>query len=195
MSHRRLLLAVLCALAVGPGAVQAQEPRNALSIDLLLPVLSPVSHLSGEDTAFVPLNVKYQRVLTEHGVLMVKLGLTYSWDSDGERIWEINPMLAFDWHPFDTGLKGFYLGPSLFFNYNSYSHSGATVDSDLDHSHWAAVGGNIGYGFVLRSGMVVDLIFGLGYGYSKEVDVTGRTSASGFQVDETVGGVFVGTSF
>lgn len=195
MNNRRLLLAVFCALTVGPDSLQAQEPRNAISIDLFLPVMSPVSRLSGEDMAFVPLNVKYQRVLTEHAVLMMKMGLTYSWDSDGESILDVNPMLALEWHPFNTGLKGFYLGPSLFFTYSSYSHSGTTAESDLDHSSWAAVGGNIGYEFVLRSGMVIDLIFGLGYGYSKEVDVKGRTSASGFQVDETVGGVFVGYHF
>ena len=195
MNYRRLLLAVFCALTVGPGSLHAQEPHNAISIDLFLPVMSPVSRLAGEDMAFVPLNVKYQRVLTEHGVLMVKMGITYSWDSDGETILDVNPMIALDWHPFNTGLKGFYLGPSLFFNYSSYSHSGATADSDLDHSYWASVGGNIGYEFVLRSRMLIDLIFGLGYGYSKEVDVKGRTRASGFVVDETVGGVFVGYSF
>ncbi len=155
--------------------------------------MSPVSQLSGEDMAFVPINIKYQRVLTDHEVLMVKVGLTYSWDSDGESILDVNPMLALDWHPFNTGLKGFYLGPSLFLNYNFYS--GDTAERELDHSYWAAVGGNIGYEFVLRSGMVIDLTFGLGYGYSEEVDVKGRTSASGFQVDETIGGVFVGYSF
>jgi len=195
MNYRRLLLAVFCALTVGPGSLHAQEPRNAISIDLFLPAMSPVSHIVGEDMAFVPLNVKYQRVLSEHQVLMVKMGLNYSWDSHGERILDLYPMLALDWHPFNTGLRGFYLGPSLFFSYSSYSHSGATADSDLDHSYWASVGGNIGYAFVLRSRMVIDLIFGLGYGYSKEVDVKGRTSASGFLVDETIGGVFVGYSF
>lgn len=64
MNYRRLLLAVLCALTVGPGSLHAQEPRNAILIDLFLPVMSPVSHLAGEDMTFVPLNVKYQRVLT-----------------------------------------------------------------------------------------------------------------------------------
>ena len=195
MNYKIVLLTVMCALTVGPGFLHAQEPRNALSIDLFLPAMSPVSRIAYGEMVFVPLNVKYQRVLGDHNVLMVKMGLNYSWDSHGERILDLYPMLALDWHPFNAGLKGFYLGPSLLFSYSSYSHSGATVESDLDHSYWTAVGGNIGYGYVLPSGTVIDLIFGLGYGYAKEVDVKGRTSTSGYRVDETIGGVFVGRSF
>lgn len=194
MNNTRLLLAVFCFLAVAPGSLYAQERQNVISVDLFLPVMSPVSHLSGEDMAFVPLNVKYQRVLTEHQVLSLKIGLTYSWDSNDERILEVNPMLALEWHPFGIGLKGFYLGPSLFFTHSDNSYSRTTTEDDLDYGYWAAVGGILGYEFVLQSRMVIDLVFGLGYGYSKEVYVNGVV-ASGFQVDETIGGVFVGYLF
>lgn len=193
--YRRFLLAVICALTVSAGPLHAQEPRNALSIDVFLPAMSPVSRIAYGEMFFVPLNAKYQHVLSEHQVLMVKMGLNYSWDTHGERILDLYPMLALEWHPFNTGLKGFYLGPSLLFGYSSYSYSRATAENDLDHSYWAAVGGNIGYEYALPSGMVIDLIFGLGYGNTKEVDVKGRTGASGFMVDETIAGVFVGRSF
>jgi len=194
MKARRIFLVLLCTLTMGPASLNAQEPDNAISVDLFLPAMSPLSRLSDEEMVFIPLNVKYQRVLTEHRVLMLKMGLTYSWNSDGESILDIYPMLALEWHPFDTGLKGFYFGPSLFFSYSVYSHSGTTTAGDLDYSYWAVVGGNLGYEFVLRSNMVIDLIFGLGYGYSQEVDMKGMAT-SGFQVDETIGGVFVGYSF
>lgn len=194
MNAAGLFLAALCLLTAGAGSLRAEEIRNAISVDVFLPAASPVSRLSGEETAFLPLNVKYQRVLADHQVLMLKIGLVYSWDSEGERTLDVNPMLAYEWHPFDTGLKGFYLGPSLFFNHSDYRHSGATDEDDLDYDSWAAVGGILGYEFALRSRMVVDLIFGLGYGYSKEVDVNGKVT-SGYRVDETVGGVFVGYRF
>jgi hypothetical protein len=191
MKTRSLFLAVLC--VVGPGSPHAQEPRNAIAVDLFLPVMSPVSRLSGEDMTFVPLNIMYRHVLTEHQVLMLKMGLTYSW-GDGEKSLDVSPMLALEWHPFDTGLKGFYVGPSLFFNRTTNSYSGTPAADDIDHSHWTAVGGNVGYEFESRSNLIVDLIFGLGYGYSKEVNVNGKVT-SGYQVDETIGGVFVGYRF
>jgi hypothetical protein len=119
MRTRKEILTVLCALAIGPVSLRAQEPRHALSVDLFLPAMSPVSRLSGEDTTFVPINVKYPHMLTDHQALTLKMGFTYSWGSDGDNILDACPMLALDWHPFHTGLKGFYLGPSLFFNYRA----------------------------------------------------------------------------
>jgi hypothetical protein len=194
MKTGRILPAVLCALAMASGSLYAQEPRRAISVDLFLPAASPISRLSGEDMTFIPLNVMYQRVLGERQVLMLKMGLTYSWSDDGEKSLDVYPMLALHWHPFDTGLKGFYFGPSLFLDYTDNSYSGTAAADDLNYSYWSAAGVNVGYQFARRSNIVVDLIFGLGYGYSKEVDVSGKESTD-YRVDETIGGVFVGCRF
>ena len=191
---RGLFLSMLFVMALGPTSVYALAPTNAVSVDLLLPALSPVSKLAGEESSFIPLNIKYQRVLTEHQVLMFKMGLNYNWGHAGDSSVDIYPMLALEWHPYQTGLQGFYLGPSLFFNYSTYSYSGASTALDMNTSYWLAVGGNIGYEFVLPSNTVVDLSFGLGYGYSYEKDMSGKTT-SGFRMDETMAGVFFGYSF
>lgn len=194
MKTGKIFLTAVFTLAVGPGALNAQERQQSLTVDLFLPAMSPVSRMAGEDMTFLPLNVMYQRMLTDHQVMMLKMGLTYTRGSDGERILDIYPMLALHWHPYSDGLAGFYVGPALFYNYSTYSYSGSATGDDLDHSYWAAVGGNLGYGFELRSNKVIDLIFGLGYGYSKEVDVNGKVT-SDHRVDETIGGVFFGYSF
>ena len=194
MKTKRMFLAVFCVLAAASSSVHAQELRHAISIDVFLPAMSPVSKLAGEDSTFVPINLMYQHVLTEHQVLMMKIGLNYSWGTGGETSRDIYPMLALEWHPFDTGLKGFYAGPSVFFNYSTHSYSRTPASDSLDYSRWAAVGGNIGYEYALPSRVVVDLIFGLGYGYSREVDVNGKVT-SNHLVDETIGGVFVGYRF
>jgi hypothetical protein len=193
MGTRRSFWLLLGAMALTPSPTNAQEPRNALSADLFLPLMSPVSQLAGEKTAWVPLNVKYQRVITDHLALMAKVGLTYSWGSDGESSLEVYPMLALDWHPFDTGLRGFYVGPSVFFNY-SWHDDDVPDPAATDHSYWAAVGGNLGWQFVVRSRYVIDVTFGLGYGYSAEVDRSGKVTSS-YTLDETIGGVFVGFRF
>lgn len=49
---------------------------EAIAVDSFLPVMSPVSRLTGEDETFIPLNVMYQRVLSEHQVLMLKMGIS-----------------------------------------------------------------------------------------------------------------------
>ncbi len=184
----------LCAIATRP--LLAQEASEALTVDLLLPAMSPLSRLAGEDSRFVPLNVMYQRVITEHQVLMLKMGVNYNWDTAGQRSVELYPMLALDWHPYDTGLQGFHLGPALFFSYAAYaySHSASSPASDPDYAYWSAVGGNVGYGFLLRDQKIIDVVFGLGWGYSKEVARNGEIT-SHYQVDETLGGVFVGYRF
>jgi len=195
MNYFIIVLFVLCTLIFRPCVLNAQETPNAISIDLFLPIMSPLSRMLGEEASFVPINVKYKRMLAEHYVLTVKMGVTNNWDSEGEHTVEVSPMLAVDWHPFSSGMTGFYLGPSLFYSHSLHSYSRTTVEDDLDYSYWAAAGGNIGYEFAFQSGIVIDLIFGLGYGYLKEVEIGGRTLSSDMRVDETIGGVYVGYSF
>ena len=185
---------MLFVMAVISTSVYARVPQNVISIDVFLPSMSVVSKLAGEETSFIPLNLKYQRVITPHHVLMFKLGVNKNWGLAGQTSVDIYPMLALEWHPYKAGLQGFYLGPSLFFNYSNYSYSGASTATDIDSSYWLAVGGNLGYEYVLPSNLIIDLSFGLGYGYSKEKEMTGKT-ITGFRGDETLAGVFLGYRF
>ncbi len=188
---RIMIFLILGLFTFLPASVMAQEPRQALTLDVLLPPMAVVSRAAGE-MAWIPLNVKYQRVVREHLVLMVKAGLNYSW-GPGEKILEVYPMLALEWHPFGTGLKGFHLGPSLLLSYCHYWNDYAVVDNP-DHNTRIAPGLNLGWQFVLRSKVVIDLTFGMGYGFNAEVDRNGKTTKS-FSLDESIAGVFVGYAF
>jgi hypothetical protein len=186
MKAECMLTTLLFALTVSSDPSETKEPQNAISIDVLLPVMSPVSKLCGEKSSFIPINIKYQRVLADHLVLMLKGGFNYDWGDDSKSI-DIYPMAELDWHPFQKGLKGFYAGLSSFYGYEDYinSHEGSSR---------IALGGTLGWQFVLRSNFIIDLTFGLGYGYNVDVDVNGKKS-EGFSADETIAGIFLGWGF
>jgi hypothetical protein len=176
-------------LALWPESSEAQDQKNAISIDVFLPLMSPISSLSGEEDNFLPLNVKYQRVVADHLALMFKAGFNYNWkEKNSRRSLDFYPMVGLDWRPFRTGLKGFYTGLSGIFGYTAYYN---TTEGD---DYRIALGPTLGYQFVLRSRIVIDLTFGLGYGYYSDVDAYG-VKTSGYSVDETIGGVFVGYCF
>lgn len=191
MCSNSTLMLVLGFLTLAPAPAKAEEPRHAVSIDLLLPVMAPVSVATGE-MAWIPLNVKVQQVLTDQLALMGKGGLAYSW-GEGEKILEVNPVLALEWRPFHRGLRGFYLGPHLLVSYCNYWNDYAVVDNP-DHSYRIAVGVHLGWQFLVRSNLTIDLTFGLGYGYDAEVDRHG-VAKTGFSVDESLAGVFIGYVF
>ncbi len=191
----RLILAffmlTLWLFIITPGAADAVEPRRAVSIDVLLPLMAPVSVATGE-MAWIPLNVKYQQVLAEHFALMGKAGINYSW-AKGEKILEVYPMLALEWRPFHRGLRGFYFGPSVLVSYGHYWNDYAVVDNP-DHSYRIAVGANLGWQFLVGTNLTIDVTFGMGHGYDSEVDRDGKAK-TGFSLDESIAGVFIGYTF
>jgi len=189
--HCACFALALVLLALAPATVDAAEPRHAVSIDLLLPVAAPVSKASGE-MAWIPVNVKYQQVLSDHLALMAKAGIGYSW-ATGEKILEVYPMLGLEWRPFHKGLRGFYLGPALLVSYCHYWNDYAVVDNP-DHLYRIEAGVHLGWQFRLRPHLSLDVTFGLGYGYDAEVDRDG-VATTGFSVDELIGGIFLGWIF
>ena len=186
-----LFILTLGLAALTPAPANAGEPSRAVSIDVLLPIAAPISRTTGE-MAWIPLNVKYQHVLTDHLALMGKAGVNYSW-AKGEKILEVNPMLALEWRPFHRGLRGFYLGPALLFSYCNYWNDYEVVDN-LDHSHRLAIGVNLGWQFRVGRSLTIDLTFGLGYGRDSEVDRDGAAKIN-YSVDESIAGVYVGYTF
>ncbi len=192
MKKGNMILVFLLALWLWPLSSHAQGPGKAISVDVFLPLMSPVSFLYGETMYFVPLNIKYQQVIADHLVLMLKGGLNYSWDkrNTSDRSVDVYPLAGVDWHPFHAGLEGFYAGLSGFFNYSAHYYN-----TRVDYRNYrTALGCTLGWQFLLRSGIIIDLTFGLGYGYNVDVDSKGAKK-TGYSVDETIAGVFVGFCF
>ncbi len=171
--------------------LNAGDGRHALTVDVLLPVGSIFSQAFGE-MAWIPVNVKYQQLVGDNVALMAKAGVNYSW-AKGEKILEGYPMIAMEYHPFDTGLNGFYFGPSLLLSYCRYYNDYSKVRNP-DHTYRIALGANVGWEFILPSNTVIDVTFGLGCGYNKEVYRHGESDA-GYSIDESIGGIFVGYRF
>jgi hypothetical protein len=186
-----ILIFMLAILIAAPSFVAAQELQQAVSLDVFLPLAAVASKASGE-MAWIPLNVKYQRVLAEHLVVAANSGLNYSWAS-GEKILEISPMLQADWHPFHSGLEGFYLGPYLLVSYCKYWNDYTLVDNPA-HSFRFALGGIFGWQFLWPSGFLVDLNVGLGCGINMEVDRYGNMTSE-FPLNEIMGAILLGSGF
>lgn len=165
---------------------KSKEPKNAVSIDVLLPIMSPISHLQGEEAHWLPLQLKYQRVLTDHFVLMLRYGMFYYWSDKPIEI-DFFPMAELDWHPFQKGLRGFYAGVSAFYCYSN------TFDSP-ERLYRINMGPTLGWQFVLPWNITIDLTLGVGFGYHNQIRWDG-TKKEDFGVDETIGGIFVGWAF
>ena len=191
MLKKVIILFLTGFISFAPVNLNADGERHSVSIDVFLPLMSAMSQAFGE-MAWLPVNIKYQYLIMDHLAMMGKAGINYSW-AKGEKILEVYPMLALEYHPFDTGLRGFYLGPSLLVNYCSYRNDYSVVNNP-DHTYRIAPGVNIGWEFVLPSNIVIDVTFGLGYGYNAEVDRY-KKSRTDFTADESIGGIFIGYCF
>ena len=164
---------------------ETKEPQNAISIDVFLPVGAVASAISGDDN-FIPLNIKYQRVLIDHLVLMLKAGFNYNFKPKSKGI-DIYPMAELDWHPFQKGLRGFYTGLSIFYGFGNY------FDSPEGETR-IALGPSLGWQFIVRRHLIIDLTLGLGFGYYNRTDWEGKRE-KGFSADETIAGIFLGWGF
>ena len=91
--------------------------RNAISLDIgqfgLTAVLLATGLTNGSLIVYLPLYVTWERVLTDHLVLSVLGSLRFTaaplrpdvtWGLAG------NVLPGLEWHPFDAGLGGFFLG-------------------------------------------------------------------------------------
>jgi hypothetical protein len=136
-----LLLSLASSLSIGAQDNAQVEARNAISADLLMPFLHlafPVSPLtiSISSSIATPIAITYRRVLNEHFSLSIVPLFSYS---GFVGLLELNPWLEFDWHPFDLGLGGFYIGPacSVDFGLNAFNH------------FYFGLGAGLGYQFLL----------------------------------------------
>jgi hypothetical protein len=160
-SHK--LVVVGCALLIlSPvlGVAQheaATEPKNAISLNL--------GRMAWEffyqKTHVVPLSFDYQRVLTDHFVLVVGSTL----DMFPENGIFFDQVVGFDWHPFDLGLNGLFIGAFI------------DVASSTRHGdEWSAAGASAAVGYELTDSDFLQIeicIGGGGIGIDSAVDGLG----------------------
>jgi hypothetical protein len=158
----RFLSVVLVLLLFVPFIVAAddQEQKNALSLDLVGPTVKGIQSLSlGNLSLELPL--EYERVLADHFTLAFPLYVSYYNNKNvgGNDFWSmcVEPWIGLDWHPFDKGLGGFFVGPYMVISFN-YDTRLTMSDSTYYFIGWGA---SIGYKFLF--GNVLDLDLTLRY--------------------------------
>jgi hypothetical protein len=152
-----LILAVLLLVpTIGTASDQeTREAENEVSIDFGMPIfLNVVASASGGYA--IPLFLNYQRVLTRHLTLSVSpsfafLQLIY------RQAMQLTLWLELDWHPFQDGLRGFFLGPAVAILYASDNLS--SPDTTV------SAGATAGYQFLLPANIDIDVGLGLAYGF------------------------------
>ena len=212
MMKRSMFLGVLFAIVLWPTLAAAQDQsqksaKNAISIDVLQPIWSPVDLLIERMLIRIPLNVQYQRVLSDHFVLLIKAGLDYSWvpanapqDSPGILYYgidgwglSVNSAVGVDLHPFHKGLNGLHVGLSGIFSYGTGYRDGVLTKGTA-YEYTAGLGLAVGWQFLLPANIIIDLTLGVGYVYLGRADVFGATgSMSTFIVRPP--GIFLGFRF
>lgn len=144
-------------LAPSRGLAEGQEPapRNEISLDLAMPVAFNLVFPQGA----VPIVLEYQRVLNDHLVLSISPGIAYVPQSN-KWLLLMELWVGLNWHPFQEGLQGFYVGPGIavFDNLEHFETGGS------DSLFGVFLGLTIGYQFVLTQHLNVDLALGLAIG-------------------------------
>jgi len=108
MSSRRVVIVVwlMCALypmrIVADAATELVEARNEVSLNVFQTAYWAIE-------GAIPFIFGYQRVLTDHLAISVLPVLAF-WGPNAGSYQEFQQWVEVDWHPFDTGLRGFFLG-------------------------------------------------------------------------------------
>jgi hypothetical protein len=117
------VLAVVCAQFVFspvPGVADDQAPKetqNAISANVLGSLIAGITD-SASGLVSVPLFFDYQKVLTDHYTLsiipcfefLVHSTIHNSISNSSLDSFDFQPWVELDWHPFDKGLNGFFVG-------------------------------------------------------------------------------------
>jgi hypothetical protein len=184
MKNRAVLVAA-AALALCPFVAAADEalPKNAISIDLALPLFTSVDYFI-EDLWNVPVLIQYERVVVDNVVGVARAGVLGIYGSGGW--WPVLELaLGAEWHPFKPGLDGFHV--DLF---------GLLNNEPLGEAYRYRVGIAPGLGWQLLLGprLSLDLVLG-GFGgtYTDMLPPSVPGWSLGFCFGG--GGVFLGLAF
>jgi hypothetical protein len=176
---------------------QAAQRPNAISLDFVVPALAVIQAIEAGQSrilARLPIVIDYQRVLGDRFVLGVIVDVNDTLTSSPQTVYEGDfGQLQFelDWHPFEAGMKGLYVGGNL------YAQSSASLTYTLSPSDaaWSrflelGLGATVGYEFLLPLNLLVNVAAGLGAGYSflestYSVSTSSSTTTSGLSVHLT----------
>ena len=140
------------------GMASDQEPRqawNEVSIDLSLPIVYNLAVSSPDNVNVVPTYLGYQRLLTNHLALFFSPGIMFIQQTQMQ-LSVLTFWLELDWHPFQEGLQGFFLGPAVVLLYGS--------DNSTARGNILLAGGAIGYQFLFPANFDIDVSLGLSIG-------------------------------
>lgn len=190
MKARNVFLVVLFIVVLSSPFVAAEEQelkeaQNAISIDLLWPIISCVPLvLSGGQMVMIPVGIEYQRVISDHFVLYAKGGFMYTIDDGWDLI--VYPIVGVDWHPFHKGLKGFHVGLSgdFFYEYTVIASDTTWTAHGTRYSYSTCLGLTLGWQFLLPAHIIMDLALQVvTFGYDVSTDVYG-VETSGFSLGD-----------
>lgn len=190
-----LFLVLSPALSSAQGEASTDE-KNALSLEVVLPLAVPIGILGPDRDLLIPVVLQYQRVIADHLVLVAMIGLYYDQKlppQPRDSTLSIFPVVELDWHPFHEGLRGFHLGLSGVFACET-SFSDAKPTEVTSRYYRLGLGPTVGWQFMLPAHIIIDLVFGLGYGPSWNVDAAG-TSTFDWALDPTRAGIYLGLMF
>ncbi len=128
------------------------KEKNEVSIDLAMPIV--LNLLAKEGTTVYPVYLSYERVLSDH--LVLAIAPSFTWADHGTYssflaiLW-----VELDWHPFQNGLSGLFIGPAFAVSYSSDQDFRATGEG---------LGLSLGYQFLLPWNIDIDIALGLAYG-------------------------------
>jgi hypothetical protein len=176
------VLVILCACLLSPflGVAQDKAPevaKNAISINVLGTVITAIAD-STSGLVAVPVYVDYQRVLCEHYTLSIIprfefLIASTNHDSIAKSYldsFDFQPWVEVDWHPFDKGLNGFFVGLAAVASLNvSWSSNNSTV--------FLGVAPVVGYQILLPWNINLDFALGVALGGNIVVDPFGNATS------------------
>ncbi len=162
MKTKRSLILVLVAtlLVLASATVMASEQgfvgaMNELSVDLATPLFYNMALSNGYA---IPIYLNYQRVLVNHLVLSITPGFLYLYDNWSGGRYVVSFWAELDWHPFQNGLQGFFIGPAVIGAYSDNLflpyQSGAS----------ALIGATLGYQIFFLSDIDFDIAAGVAMG-------------------------------
>ncbi len=131
------------------------EAKNLVSIDLAVPV---VLNLAVSGGYAIPVFLDYQRVLTTHLNLSIAPSVAYLYDPSWGETLLLTMWVELDWHPFQGGFQGFFIGPAVAGLLYSDTFNNVRSGPGL------VAGGAMGYQLALPANFNIDIVAGLAAG-------------------------------